>query len=155
MSFSLLLPARPHCWFTGLVLVPAWQAKTPRQPLAIQMCGTPSKRKQPKLWLPMHLCQKQSPIWLASAAHEADWLRLARARCRPRHPVALVKPARRHSDTSRHSDTPAARKGGLLLHDGSRALRHAAQLRRTPLVTQVRLLHPIVGPHRVEDLVSK
>ena len=59
MSFSLLLPARPHCWFTGLVLIPAWQAKTPRQPLAIQMCGTPSKRKQPKLWLPTHLCRKQ------------------------------------------------------------------------------------------------
>ena len=59
-SFSLLLPARPHCWVTGLALLPAWQAKTPRQPLAIQMCGKPSKTKQPKLWLPMHLCRKQA-----------------------------------------------------------------------------------------------
>ena len=56
---------------------------------------------------------------------------------------------------SRHSDAPAAREGGLLLHDGNRALRRAAQLRRAPILTQVRLLHPIVGPHRVEDLVSK
>ncbi len=94
-SCSLLLPARPHCWVTGLALVLAWQVKTPRQPLAIQICGTPSKTKQPKLWLPTHLRQS-SPTWLASAAHEADRPRLAEARCRPSHPVALVKPARSH-----------------------------------------------------------
>ena len=86
----------------------------------------------------------------ASTAQEADWPRLAGARCRSRHPVALVLVL-----FSRHSDAPAAREGGLLLHDGNRALRRAAQLRRAPILTQVRLLHPIVGPHRVEDLVSK
>ena len=32
-----------------------------------------------------------------ACAQEADWLRLAAPRCRPGHPLALVRPARRHS----------------------------------------------------------
>ena len=35
-----------------------------------------------------------------NAAQEADWPRLAKARCRPGQPLALVKPALRHSGRS-------------------------------------------------------
>ena len=52
------------------------------------------------------------------------------------------------------ADAPAAREGGLLLDEGHRALRHGAQLRRAPLVTLLRRLHPIVHPHRVEHALA-
>ena len=40
---------------------------------------------------------KTTPVWPASAAPEANWPRLAGPRCRPGHPLTLVKPARRRT----------------------------------------------------------
>ena len=53
--------------------------------------GNPPDRAQ---YLPM---SRPSPIWPASAALESDQQGLAALGCRPGHPLALAKPARRHS----------------------------------------------------------
>eukprot|EP00964_Phaeocystis_antarctica_P018975 scaffold10461_cov65-Phaeocystis_antarctica.AAC.2 len=78
-----------------------------------------------------------------SAAQEADWPRLAAPRCRPGHPLALVKPARRHPDRTLVglvSNTGDALPGGQL--DRARRRLPAARARDT----QVRTLTPEPEP---------
>ena len=94
-----LVPAqgrRSHCLdLTRSLLDLSWP---PRSLLRTSRgCRRSSRRcGRPNCVPSASLCRKQGLCGRPASLRQASWPRLAAPRCRPGHPLALVKPARRH-----------------------------------------------------------